>query len=58
MELMKYIQAVGDMIPNSIHILTSCKVSGKDYDIANGKYEYPTTFKQLFKNLKGVLWRK
>tara|TARA_R100000781_G_C4059846_1_gene120630 strand:- start:166 stop:342 length:177 start_codon:yes stop_codon:yes gene_type:complete len=58
MELMKYIQAVGDMIPNSIHILTSGQLKGKDYDIANGKYEYPTTFKQLFKNLKGVLWRK
>tara|TARA_R100000353_G_scaffold92918_1_gene68323 strand:- start:796 stop:969 length:174 start_codon:yes stop_codon:yes gene_type:complete len=56
MELEKYIQEVGKLMPISINLLTDLQASGSKYDFVTGSQEYPTTFKELFKKLR--LWQK
>jgi hypothetical protein len=52
MELEKYIQKVGELIPISINLLTELEASGSKYAFETGSQEYPTTFKELFKKIK------
>ena len=56
MELKKYIQEVGRLMPISINLLTDLQASGSKYDFVTGSQEYPTTFKELFNKIK--LWLK
>ena len=55
MELEKYIQNIGEMIPNTINLIIGSKSNGKH--IAFGKYEYPETIKELFQKIK-IIWKK
>jgi hypothetical protein len=58
MELEKYIQSVGELMPISLNLLTELEASGSKYDFAIGSEEYPTSFKDLRKKLKELLWQK
>lgn len=55
MELEKYIQQIGDMIPDTLTLLT--QVEGDPNHVALGKYEFPETFKELIKKIK-LIWLK
>lgn len=55
MELEKYIQKIGDMIPDTLTLLT--QVEGDPKHLALGKYEFPETFKELINKIK-ILWLK
>tara|TARA_R100001440_G_scaffold57705_1_gene77565 strand:+ start:60 stop:233 length:174 start_codon:yes stop_codon:yes gene_type:complete len=56
MELEKYIQEVGKLMPISLNLLTELEASGNKYAFETGSEEYPTTFKELYKKIK--LWLK
>jgi hypothetical protein len=58
MELEKYIQSVGKLMPISINLLTELEASGSKYAFETGAEEYPTTFTDLGKKLKDILWQK
>ena len=49
MELEKYIQSIGELMPISLNLLTEREAGGSKYDFAVGSEEYPTSFKDLRK---------
>tara|TARA_R100000654_G_scaffold49376_1_gene75510 strand:+ start:765 stop:935 length:171 start_codon:yes stop_codon:yes gene_type:complete len=55
MELEKYIQQIGDMIPDTLTLLS--QVEEDTSHVALGKYEFPNTFKELIKKIK-TIWLK
>lgn len=57
MELIKYIQTVGNIIPNSLKALSELKLNDIKYNFAKGEDEYPKTMKEAYKKFK-TLWRK
>ena len=58
MELEKYIQSVGELMPISLNLLTELEASGSKYAFETGSEEYTTSFKDLRKKLKELLWQK
>ena len=55
MELEKYIQQIGDMIPDTLTLLT--QVEGDTKHVALGKYEFPETFKEIIQKIK-IIWKE
>ena len=55
MELEKYIQQIGEMIPDTLTLLS--QVEEDTNHVALGKYEFPNTFKELIKNIK-TIWKE
>lgn len=55
MELEKYIQQIGDMIPDTLTLLS--QIEENPNHVALGKYEFPNTFKELIKKIK-TIWLK
>ena len=45
-------------MPISINLLTELEASGNKYAFETGAEEYPTTFTDLGKKLKDILWQK
>ena len=45
-------------MPISLNLLTELEASGSKYAFETGSEEYPTSFKDLRKKLKELLWQK
>ena len=58
MELEKYIQEVGKLMPISLNLLTELEASGNKYAFETGSEEYPTTIRETFKKIKELLCQK
>jgi Uri superfamily endonuclease len=58
MELKKYIEHTANLIPISVKHLQLIEYKEKKYDFVYGIYEYHSSFKRMFKQIKRLIIRK